>query len=199
MIRSCRTICHTICHATRPTNQNCPFDRAWRILSFDVSFDGANGAFWGETGGMDWFHPAGKGGAWPGEGKLRREEGGTVIEVDQRCIISSHPTIRPDHSEQTLMRSHLWISKTIQRSYSIRHIQPPAPIPSPLTHIQPHRPAPPAPPPKTMPVNAVDFPQLQACLTSNAEWAARTHADEPGFFERSAKGQKPFLLWIGCE
>ena len=50
-----------------------------------------------------------------------------------------------------------------------------------------------------MPVNAVDFPELQACLTSNAEWAARTHADEPGFFERSAKGQKPFLLWIGCE
>lgn len=51
----------------------------------------------------------------------------------------------------------------------------------------------------TMPVNAADFPELQACLTSNAEWAARTHADEPGFFERSAKGQKPFLLWIGCE
>jgi hypothetical protein len=48
-------------------------------------------------------------------------------------------------------------------------------------------------------VKATDFPQLQACLTSNAEWAARTHKEEPDFFERSAKGQKPFLLWIGCE
>ncbi|KAH8083009.1 carbonic anhydrase [Filobasidium floriforme] len=49
-----------------------------------------------------------------------------------------------------------------------------------------------------MPVNAIDFPELQACLTSNAEWAARVSKDEPHFFEKSAKGQKPFLLWIGC-
>jgi hypothetical protein len=50
-----------------------------------------------------------------------------------------------------------------------------------------------------MPVNAIDFPELQACLTSNAEWAARVSKDEPHFFEKSAQGQKPFLLWIGCE
>lgn len=49
-----------------------------------------------------------------------------------------------------------------------------------------------------MGVNAADFPQLQACLTSNAEWAANTVHTDPEFFTNSAKGQKPFLLWIGC-
>ncbi|KAI0056984.1 carbonic anhydrase [Artomyces pyxidatus] len=35
-------------------------------------------------------------------------------------------------------------------------------------------------------------------FTANAQWAdAVTHA-EPGFFEESAKGQSPKVLWIGC-
>ncbi|KAI5449478.1 hypothetical protein NCC49_004623 [Naganishia albida] len=47
-------------------------------------------------------------------------------------------------------------------------------------------------------IKATDFPLLQTCLTDNKEWAEKVHVDDPDFFRRSAKGQSPFLLWIGC-
>jgi carbonic anhydrase len=47
-------------------------------------------------------------------------------------------------------------------------------------------------------IKATDFPLLQTCLTDNKEWAEKVHVDDPEFFSRSAKGQSPFLLWIGC-
>jgi hypothetical protein len=53
----------------------------------------------------------------------------------------------------------------------------------------------------TMPskeIKAADFPLLQTCLTDNKEWAERVHNENPDFFANSAKGQSPFLLWIGC-
>lgn len=48
-------------------------------------------------------------------------------------------------------------------------------------------------------IKASDFPLLQTCLTDNKEWAERVSHENPGFFANSAKGQSPFLLWIGCE
>ncbi|KAJ9094090.1 hypothetical protein QFC21_006191 [Naganishia friedmannii] len=47
-------------------------------------------------------------------------------------------------------------------------------------------------------IKAADFPLLQTCLTDNKEWAERVSHENPEFFANSAKGQSPFLLWIGC-
>lgn len=73
-----------------------------------------------------------------------------------------------------------------------KHLLPGPPSHSPLPDLQATSKMP------QSSVSANDFPLLKACLTSNAEWAQRVSQDEPDFFERSAKGQKPFLLWIGC-
>ncbi|KAI5122652.1 hypothetical protein M0805_007914 [Coniferiporia weirii] len=42
------------------------------------------------------------------------------------------------------------------------------------------------------------FPELNRLLSSNAQWASDVDRYEPGFFEESAKGQAPKVLWIGC-
>ncbi|EMD31095.1 hypothetical protein CERSUDRAFT_89502 [Gelatoporia subvermispora B] len=39
------------------------------------------------------------------------------------------------------------------------------------------------------------LPQL---LAQNKQWAAEVEKNDPGFFERSATGQHPKVLWIGC-
>ncbi|KAG6833681.1 hypothetical protein H0H87_002877 [Tephrocybe sp. NHM501043] len=39
---------------------------------------------------------------------------------------------------------------------------------------------------------------LISLLSANAQWAQDVEADEPGFFQQSAKGQAPHTLWIGC-
>lgn len=39
---------------------------------------------------------------------------------------------------------------------------------------------------------------IQGLLQHNREWAARIEKDDPGFFSRLAKQQKPEYLWIGC-
>jgi len=39
---------------------------------------------------------------------------------------------------------------------------------------------------------------LNRLLDSNAKWASAVSAVEPAFFETSAKGQSPKVLWIGC-
>lgn len=43
------------------------------------------------------------------------------------------------------------------------------------------------------------FPMLQEYFEANQRWASRVEKRQPGFFEESAKGQKPEILWIGCE
>lgn len=40
--------------------------------------------------------------------------------------------------------------------------------------------------------------EIQALLEHNREWAAQIEQDDPGFFSRLAKQQKPEFLWIGC-
>jgi carbonic anhydrase len=35
-------------------------------------------------------------------------------------------------------------------------------------------------------------------LSGNKEWVAKRLSEDPGFFEKLAKGQAPDLLWIGC-
>ena len=39
---------------------------------------------------------------------------------------------------------------------------------------------------------------IEQMLAYNREWAARIRDEEPDFFERTAAGQSPELLWIGC-
>lgn len=39
---------------------------------------------------------------------------------------------------------------------------------------------------------------IQVLLDHNREWAAQIEKDDPGFFGRLAKQQKPEYLWIGC-
>lgn len=39
---------------------------------------------------------------------------------------------------------------------------------------------------------------LQHLLESNQKWAARTHANDPGFFDKLSQQQQPEYLWIGC-
>lgn len=39
---------------------------------------------------------------------------------------------------------------------------------------------------------------LQYLFENNTQWADAIKAEDPGFFERLAKQQKPELLWIGC-
>lgn len=39
---------------------------------------------------------------------------------------------------------------------------------------------------------------LARLLSSNAQWARDVKLDDKGFFEESAKGQQPKVLWIGC-
>lgn len=38
----------------------------------------------------------------------------------------------------------------------------------------------------------------QRLVEGNREWVRRTIDADPEFFERLAKGQSPFVLWIGC-
>jgi carbonic anhydrase len=38
----------------------------------------------------------------------------------------------------------------------------------------------------------------QKLLDNNKEWVAQQTANDPEFFEKLAKGQKPPVLWIGC-
>ncbi|KAI0301481.1 carbonic anhydrase [Russula brevipes] len=35
-------------------------------------------------------------------------------------------------------------------------------------------------------------------FVSNSQWVRAVKAAEPGFFEQSAKGQSPKILWLGC-
>ncbi len=39
---------------------------------------------------------------------------------------------------------------------------------------------------------------IQELFDHNREWAAQMEQDDPGFFARLAKQQKPNFLWIGC-
>lgn len=39
---------------------------------------------------------------------------------------------------------------------------------------------------------------VQDLLERNREWAAEVEQENPGFFKRSAEGQSPRYLWIGC-
>jgi len=41
-------------------------------------------------------------------------------------------------------------------------------------------------------------PALAKLFLSNAQWLAAVNAAETGFFEQSAKGQSPKILWLGC-
>jgi carbonic anhydrase len=38
----------------------------------------------------------------------------------------------------------------------------------------------------------------EVLLNNNKQWAAKTSADDPGFFERLSQLQSPEFLWIGC-
>ena len=40
--------------------------------------------------------------------------------------------------------------------------------------------------------------EIQGLFEANREWAAQVERDDPGFFGRLAKQQKPKFLWIGC-
>ncbi|KDQ56200.1 hypothetical protein JAAARDRAFT_133195 [Jaapia argillacea MUCL 33604] len=42
------------------------------------------------------------------------------------------------------------------------------------------------------------FPVLAKLLAQNVHWAKEVEEEDPGFFERSAQGQSPKVLWIGC-
>ncbi|KAH7106869.1 carbonic anhydrase [Auriculariales sp. MPI-PUGE-AT-0066] len=46
--------------------------------------------------------------------------------------------------------------------------------------------------------SSLQFPPLQRILVANAQWAQDVAQAEPHFFEESAQGQAPKLLWIGC-
>jgi carbonic anhydrase len=39
---------------------------------------------------------------------------------------------------------------------------------------------------------------LRECFEANRAWSARVREDDPGFFERLLRAQRPELLWIGC-
>ncbi|KAH9981596.1 carbonic anhydrase [Russula compacta] len=39
---------------------------------------------------------------------------------------------------------------------------------------------------------------LAKLFLSNSQWLKAVDAAEPGFFEQSAKGQSPKILWLGC-
>jgi carbonic anhydrase len=39
---------------------------------------------------------------------------------------------------------------------------------------------------------------LAKLFNSNEQWSKAVEAAEPGFFENSAKGQSPKILWLGC-
>jgi carbonic anhydrase len=45
---------------------------------------------------------------------------------------------------------------------------------------------------------AADFPATARLLSANAQWAEDVTKVQPGFFEESAKGQTPKVLWLGC-
>ncbi|KAF8591743.1 carbonic anhydrase [Ramaria rubella] len=49
-----------------------------------------------------------------------------------------------------------------------------------------------------MPGSAADHPILSRLLSSNAQWARDVISVEPHFFQNTAKGQAPKVLWIGC-
>ncbi len=39
---------------------------------------------------------------------------------------------------------------------------------------------------------------LKECFEANRAWSARIRENDPGFFERLVRAQRPELLWIGC-
>ncbi|PFH47192.1 hypothetical protein AMATHDRAFT_50480 [Amanita thiersii Skay4041] len=39
---------------------------------------------------------------------------------------------------------------------------------------------------------------FERMLENNVEWAKEVEDEDPGFFNKSAKGQKPHTLWFGC-
>ena len=41
-------------------------------------------------------------------------------------------------------------------------------------------------------------PTIAQLLQGNAQWAAKKNAEDPDFFVRTAQGQSPKFLWIGC-
>ncbi|KAJ7343306.1 carbonic anhydrase [Mycena albidolilacea] len=41
-------------------------------------------------------------------------------------------------------------------------------------------------------------PDLERFFSLNSEWAKRVQSQEPEFFAKSATGQTPKILWIGC-
>ncbi len=42
------------------------------------------------------------------------------------------------------------------------------------------------------------MPTIKQMLAYNREWAARKRREDPTFFDRTAVGQSPEVLWIGC-
>ncbi len=40
--------------------------------------------------------------------------------------------------------------------------------------------------------------EIQELLERNKSWAKKIEQEDPGFFARSTKQQKPRFLWIGC-
>ena len=40
--------------------------------------------------------------------------------------------------------------------------------------------------------------EIQELLDRNKSWAEKTELEDPGFFARLTKQQKPRFLWIGC-
>ncbi|WP_432713966.1 carbonate dehydratase [Pedobacter sp.] len=48
---------------------------------------------------------------------------------------------------------------------------------------------------ETQPTEHITYEGL---LEGNKEWVAGTLAEDPGYFDRLAAGQKPPIMWIGC-
>lgn len=42
------------------------------------------------------------------------------------------------------------------------------------------------------------YPELTKLFSTNTQWAAAVSAADPSFFEKSAQGQSPKVLWLGC-
>lgn len=54
------------------------------------------------------------------------------------------------------------------------------------------------PPVRLLPLRNMSHKPIQTLLNANEEWAQSVMKNTPDFFARSATGQKPKILWIGC-
>lgn len=52
--------------------------------------------------------------------------------------------------------------------------------------------------PRSSPPMTPANPALSRMISSNVQWAEDVKKHEPDFFRKSAEGQSPQLLWIGC-